>query len=204
MIRLPILNERQFFDSPMVVGDVPSMPPIALASRELSRRGTFKVSLLRKAALWKRPQLAWRLLTSQMLVVHLYMKFKWNSLGKSSCLRWYCNYFIKHLLDVSHGKSTEQMWSINIIKWMIAWMFQLPGRLLFDKLHGGSNRVNPLEVKQSRWEVRKKPVLEVGRFFLGRGRVSQWVIFMKFSSIQCIKNTSFFFFQPWRPPARML
>lgn len=51
MIRLPILNERQFFDSPMVVGDVPSMPPIALASRELSRRGTFKVSLLRKAAL---------------------------------------------------------------------------------------------------------------------------------------------------------
>lgn len=51
MIRLPILNERQFFDSPTVVGDVPSMPPIALASRELSRRGTFKVSLLRKAAL---------------------------------------------------------------------------------------------------------------------------------------------------------
>ena len=210
MIRLPILNERQFFDSPMVVGAVPSMLPIALASRELSRRGTFKVSLLRKAALWKRPQLAWRLLTSQMLVVHLYMKFKWNSWGKSSCLRWYCNYFIWQMLDLwmCHMENRlNNMWSINIIKWMIAWMFQLPGRLLFDKLHGGSNQVNPLEVKQSCWEVRKKPVLEVGRsvrFGSFSGNVGLCESVSHFHEIfkhSMSQKTQGFFFQPWRPPA---
>ena len=54
---------------------------------------------------------------------------------------------------------------------MIAWMFQLPGRLLFDKLHGGSNQVNPLEVKQSCWEVRKKASVGSPSFrFVGSGR----------------------------------
>lgn len=90
---------------------------------------------------------------------------------------------------------------------MIAWMFQLPGRLLFDKLHGGSNQVNPLEVKQSCWEVRKKPVLEVGRFFLGSfPAVSHFHGNFKHSMSQ--KHKVFFFFSPeglqpgcfFRPP----
>lgn len=50
-----------------------SMPPIALASRELSRRGTFKVSLLRKAAL---SAVGLKIVDiANAGIVHLYMKF---------------------------------------------------------------------------------------------------------------------------------
>ena len=41
-------------------------------------------------------------------------------------------------------------------------MFQLRGRLLFDKLHGGSNRFNPLN--SSRVVGEKKPVSHPGNF----------------------------------------
>ena len=132
------------------------------------------------------------------------MKFKWNSWGKSSCLRWYCNYFIWQMLDLwmCHMENRlNNMWSINIIKWMIAWMFQLPGRLLFDKLHGGSNQVQPIGSQAELLGSEKKSQCwkSVGRFVLGRfpamlACVSQWVIFMKFSSIQCLKKHKVFFF----------